>query len=1243
MSAGRVFEQDAAQKLVDDLCRVRVQGADGTPLEQKGLYVEPVQLQVVCLRLWDKLPPTEKQISLGDVEQAGDTDTALAEYYESQVESAAMKTGVSERLIREWFDRKLITSNDIRGQVLMEPDDQITSVPNGTIRLLQAAYLVRAEKRGGSTWYELAHDRLVHPIRTNNKEWFDQNLSLFQRQADLWNNQNRIDGLLLRGPAYKDAEKWVEGHRDSLLPHEKEFLEECRNGFRTGQRQRFLNTLIRWLGIAAIIGGIFVYVFYRQAKETEKIALDNAERARLNQEIASRNEQIALARQLAAQSVSKLESSPAASVRDALDAVSKVLPPLPEAQDALRRALPALRVEQNLIGHSGNVYSVVFSPNGLTLVSTGSDGTLRVWDLANNKGFSSEPAKTIQVIPTDEIINHGVITATFSPDGETLAVGTEKGEIVFYDSGTWTERSRISAHELPIRGLSFSPDGRRIISASDDTTAIIWNVETRRRILTLAGHANGLNAVVYSPDGTRIATASNDRSARVWDAGNGQVLATFKGHSGVVNAVTFSHDSRRIATSSSDRTIRIWNSYSGAELLEIAGHRDWVYGLAFTADDKTIISSSADRTIRFWDTTYGRPDLVLTGHVDQVFAVALSPNGKRLASASADGNVLLWIISPDGSRELFTTHTGARAYDVDYNLDGNRIVTAGGDGEIRLWNSNGRLILILNGHTDAVESVSFSPDGNLIASAGRDATARIWDATSGAEKLVFSAHTDEILDIEFSPNSKQVATASRDGRVKVWDVKSGGVLRDMQVQDEQFVSLAFSPDGKSLVAGNIAGEVTLWNLVNGLSLGTWLVHQDAVEDLAFNAQGTLLATVGDDGIINVLDVTNNMSPKSRFTETGGTLYSVTFSPDGKSLLAGGVDGIAHIFDVEQVQSTINLYGNTDRIFGAVYSPDGSRIVTAGGDGTLRGFVTSVEELVALANERLASNITPEQCLEVSENCPQVMPLPTSTPTAVAVSAVPPEGPSLVLESEIEDPDSSTTAAQRRAPAGDDFFRNLFERPFSASAMDLYYPEVDIQHASLSLSNEWIYFTVKLKGPGVNGLDANYGVELDLNGDGRGNMLIVASAPKPNWSTGGVRVWQDTNRDIGDERPIFSDPPQLGNGYDVLVFDQGIGSSPDLAWARLSPNNPNTIQIAIRRELINNDLVFLWGVWASREAIKPAWFDYNDHFTFEEAGSPNWNSSQYPLKSLYAVDSTCRWVLGFIARGDEAGICPRPQP
>ncbi|MGH2626969.1 MAG: hypothetical protein ACRDHY_10005, partial [Anaerolineales bacterium] len=244
---------------------------------------------------------------------------------------------------------------------------------------------------------------------------------------------------------------------------------------------------------------------------------------------------------------------------------------------------------------------------------------------------------------------------------------------------------------------------------------------------------------------------------------------------------------------------------------------------------------------------------------------------------------------------------------------------------------------------------------------------------------------------------------------------------------------------------------------------------------------------------------------------------------------------------------------------------------------------------------------------------------------------------------VVDSSSSQLAAQRRAIA-DSFNTNVLERPFSSQAMD-YQPYLDLTRAEWSASGAWYYVILEIEELPPAEADAAYAVELDLDLDGRGDWLILAAAPPTSdWTTDGVQALEDTNNDVGGTSILRPNPPpQPGDGYDRLAYDSGQGADPDAAWVRISPTGMTRIEIAFKTSLIGGDNRLIWGVWAEA-GPQPGWFDYHDHWTLGEAGSPLSNSSDYPLKALASVDNACRWVFGFISDGTEPGVCkPPPTP
>ncbi|MCP4654165.1 MAG: hypothetical protein GY856_01975, partial [bacterium] len=253
---GREFP--AAEQLVHDLATMKVQQADGSFREETGRHVEPVQLQVVCFRLWNEMPADDRSIDAEDLEQFGDVTEALAGYYADSVTALADGDDARSRAIRDWFGDALITAGGIRGQVLRGADES-EGLANDVIEQFLDTHLVRAEKRAGATWYELAHDRLIEPVQNDNAAWRAEHLSEVQQRATLWERQGRPPGLLLRDAELAEAERWAAGAA-VITAVEARFLEESRKAQDVADRERRQARRIKRLGIAALVVGALALV-----------------------------------------------------------------------------------------------------------------------------------------------------------------------------------------------------------------------------------------------------------------------------------------------------------------------------------------------------------------------------------------------------------------------------------------------------------------------------------------------------------------------------------------------------------------------------------------------------------------------------------------------------------------------------------------------------------------------------------------------------------------------------------------------------------------------------------------------------------------------------------------------------------------------------------------------------------------------------------------------------------------------
>lgn len=236
----------------------------------------------------------------------------------------------------------------------------------------------------------------------------------------------------------------------------------------------------------------------------------------------------------------------------------------------------------------------------------------------------------------------------------------------------------------------------------------------------------------------------------------------------------------------------------------------------------------------------------------------------------------------------------------------------------------------------------------------------------------------------------------------------------------------------------------------------------------------------------------------------------------------------------------------------------------------------------------------------------------------------------------------TTTPPGRALTGDKLASGKFERPWNANTQDVYFPQLDIVSATVFADDAtWVYTTLTMVGrDSGDAFTGQYAIELDLDQYGDGEFLVLVSQPaSAEWTTQGVSVFQDVNSDVGGERPVLEDSAGAGgDGFEVMLFDQGGGDDPDLAWVRLDPNDPNSIQIAFKQSLLGGEKTYTAGMWAAT-SLNPALFDYNDHFTLEQAGAANPEvEAFYPIKGLSEMDNTCHAGIGFTPSGSEPAIC-----
>lgn len=504
-----------------------------------------------------------------------------------------------------------------------------------------------------------------------------------------------------------------------------------------------------------------------------------------------------------------------------------------------------------------------------------------------------------------------------------------------------------------VKTVAFSPDGTLISSGHADGGIQLWNAETGapyNQLLT--DHHHRVSCVCFSPNGKVLASASKDRTIRLWDTQTGVAICdSLKGHRGGVSSVCFAPNSEVLASGSSDTTIRLWDAQTGRAIGKQLSGGDRICGdscpVCFSPDGKVLASGTSGGRIRLWDTqTWSTIAETLESHGG---FIRFSPDGKVMASGSSAWGIRLWDTrTARAIGEPLKSHRGL-IQSVCFSPDGKLLASGGGNyydgGTIQLWDTQtgSEIDRPLTGHSRCVESVCFSPDGKTLASGSDDRTIRLWDIQAGTEVGKPPTHWDwKLKSMSVSLNGETLASGSVDGKIQLWDshtglgrvIEAGKRLKTVMVGQPRLESvrfICFSPDGKVLVSG-YHDRIRLWDVQTGESLSRNI--NGIIGPVCFSPDSKILAAVTKHKSIQYMDPkTGKAIGVPRRAHKGKAVLAVCFSPDGKLLASASNEGTILFEDAR----TRNVVGEPIQVRGLFvetisFSPNGKTIMANPGSG-----------------------------------------------------------------------------------------------------------------------------------------------------------------------------------------------------------------------------------------------------------------------------------------------------------------------
>ncbi|HLN26309.1 MAG TPA: sigma-70 family RNA polymerase sigma factor [Gemmataceae bacterium] len=630
--------------------------------------------------------------------------------------------------------------------------------------------------------------------------------------------------------------------------------------------------------------------------------------------------------------------------------------------------------------YAGWLYGLAFSPDGIRLVSVGSDG-VRQWEVESGRplGVFGENADALAFLDGGKRILTGgesvVIWATadgrevrrlpikgglhhcsVSPDGTLLAGAASDGALLLIDAVTGAVLKQLNGHEdqlskLPqgaqprigqIQSVAFSPDGKSLASACfQDSRVFIWDPATGKVRHTLPGH-NQPNVVLFSPNGRMLAVGGNDCLIHVWDVATGRKLQQLRGHLGPIQGLAFSPDGLSLASGASgnppgmkggvatDSTLRLWDLQTGKSR-PLPGPERSAQSVTFSPDGKSLAAGGSGTSIHLIDLATGKRKQERSGHEGRIFRVALSPDGSTLASGGEDNVIYLWDLKTNQEKARLEGHQG-HVSGLAFTPDGAELVSCSYDGTVRVWDwRRGKEIRRLAETNGWHYGLDLAPDGKTLVLP----TGQLWNVTTGKQIGVVPNYRGLMPRAMFSPGGKTLAVPGR--RCAVLEIATGKEIccftgheakqGDPRINGVIVDCVAFSPDGRRAASGGAEGMAYIWDAASGQMLRRLQGHENPIIDITFSLDGRTVATA-DGSLWNHKEQTVRLwealtgKERRRFVGHQAQVTSIVFSHDAQRIISGSEDGTALVWDATGVLKPQTAKATNENLWHDLAGEDG---------------------------------------------------------------------------------------------------------------------------------------------------------------------------------------------------------------------------------------------------------------------------------------------------------------------------------
>jgi WD40 repeat protein len=550
-----------------------------------------------------------------------------------------------------------------------------------------------------------------------------------------------------------------------------------------------------------------------------------------------------------------------------------------------------------------------FSADGKKLAAVYNRKRIQIWDVAARQKLSEVqiPDRLIQA-------NDPHYAVSFSPDGATVVLETQKGRIERWDARSLVSLppldaagSRyIDADTMYIRGVHWSKDGRAVLAVVGNGLVHRWEAKTGKRIPD-DSFGSPLRFAL-TPNGTHLIVGDRIGRIEVWNVATGRVvrqLAKGADRRHALVCLSVSPDGLRVAAGEGHAKLRMFRIHGGEDAERNFRSRrlngGWMSFLAWAPDGKSVFADVSGMVIARLSLADGK-ELWTVGDDENMASCALTADGRFVVRVmqpsiqfldASTGKVIRTILVALPQNEL-NQHRPIRAF--AFVPDGSRFAAAVGADVVALFASSGpelhRFTVTdpprplgfnawrfgMRQQRHRVEALAFTPDGKWLVSGGEDLSVKVWEAATGKLIARFDGHDSSVTQVAVAPDGRSAFSAGGDGFVCQWDLTPKPHAGPRQKLEDLWVAAA-EPDpafavpaawalitrsGKSRTF--VADRLPPYVMPKRAEIAKWLAHMDSEEFADREAATKALAAQGramERHLRETLKTTNSLEVRRR--------------------------------------------------------------------------------------------------------------------------------------------------------------------------------------------------------------------------------------------------------------------------------------------------------------------------------------------------------------------------------------------